>query len=606
MDSPDKRHYATCLLSVLRPSSISLSVPVVAHRGDALCMVENDIGPQKTLGGRLVDSHEINVNMILGWIDSCMKRHDAACAPVPTKDLEEVRLIEVESRQVVKYPGPHCEYVALSYVWGDVTQDNYKLGDILGVLPRTLEDGLSFTKKLGKKYIWVDSLCIDQSDAEDKATQIDRMWSIYRGAYITIITLSGTSADSGLSRLSRSEYYPQLTCSIQGKTLISLMPTLSQQIWVCPWGRRAWTFQEGLLSPRCLYISDHQIYFDCSSMQCCESLDEAQSWAHGLSPSSNPTEEGFVTWMLRQAGAGALRIPLDWPSRRLEHWGEKLNLYSYRNMKYAEDGLRAFAGVLQRLETIYPKGFYLGLPVEDFDWALLWRSQVPPMRREGFPTWCWAGWRGPLFFGQPIDVKKTRQIPTDLEISTSKSKQMERIFTTKCDSAASNDVICIVLRNDPIGKAALIEPQESEFHLDQYPSAEEDGYLFITAIFLHFTPNFERPQTKTYQAGQYEIFSFTIKDVKCLIRITSTDRWIPGHWVSDRWILDQQKQEEGIFILIARDYIQGFILHHLMLIKMQKQGGMAERATVLELLVPLESLNILEEFRPRRRRIVLV
>jgi len=54
--------------------------------------------------------------MILRWIESCMKRHDAACAPVPTKDLEEVRLIDVESRQVVKYPGPHCEYVALSYV----------------------------------------------------------------------------------------------------------------------------------------------------------------------------------------------------------------------------------------------------------------------------------------------------------------------------------------------------------------------------------------------------------------------------------------------------------------------------------------------------------
>jgi hypothetical protein len=73
-----------------------------------------------------------------------------------------------------------------------------------------------------------------------------------------------------------------------------------------------------------------------------------------------------------------VRIPLDWPSRRLEHWGEKLNLYSYRNMKYSEDAIRAFAGVLQRLETIYPKGYFWGLPVEDFDWALAWKSQMPP------------------------------------------------------------------------------------------------------------------------------------------------------------------------------------------------------------------------------------
>ncbi|KAF8864497.1 HET-domain-containing protein, partial [Acephala macrosclerotiorum] len=265
MDSPEKRDYATCLLSVLRPSSISLPVPVVAHRGDSLCLVENDIGPQRTLGGRKIDSHETKVDIILGWISACVKHHDAACLPVATKDLEEVRLIDVESRQVVKYPGLDCQYVALSYVWGDVTQGVYKLGDILHALPRTLEDAISFTKKLGKRYIWIDSLCIDQSDAQDKANQIDRMWSIYRGAYITIIALSGTSADAGLSRLSRPEYYPQLTCRIKGKTLIGLMPTLSQQIWASPWGGRAWTFQEGLLAPRCLYISDHQIYFDCSS-----------------------------------------------------------------------------------------------------------------------------------------------------------------------------------------------------------------------------------------------------------------------------------------------------------------------------------------------------
>lgn len=116
MDSPEKQDYATCLLSILRPSSISLPVPVVAHRGDALCLAENDVKPQRTLGGRRIDSHEINVDMILSWIDSCIKRHDSACTPVDTKDLEEVRLIEVESRQVVRYPGPDCEYVALSYV----------------------------------------------------------------------------------------------------------------------------------------------------------------------------------------------------------------------------------------------------------------------------------------------------------------------------------------------------------------------------------------------------------------------------------------------------------------------------------------------------------
>jgi hypothetical protein len=93
-------------------------MPIVVHRGDALCLIENDIGTQRTLGGRRIDSRESNVDMILGWIKACAERHEAACLPVPTKDLEEVRLIDVESRQVVRYPGVDSEYIALSYVWG--------------------------------------------------------------------------------------------------------------------------------------------------------------------------------------------------------------------------------------------------------------------------------------------------------------------------------------------------------------------------------------------------------------------------------------------------------------------------------------------------------
>jgi hypothetical protein len=605
MDSLEKRQYTTCVLAVLKPSSISLPTRIYAHRGDALCLLEKDVGPQSSLGGRRINSHDINVDLILSWVDSCVKRHDEACLPVPTKELEEIRLIEIETRKVVKYPGPECEYIALSYVWGDVTQENYRLGNTLKMLPKTLEDSLLFTKKLGKEYIWIDSVCIDQSDEQDKATQIDRMWSIYRGAWITMVAISGNSADSGFSRFSRKEHYPQLACRIKGKTLVSLMPTLSQQIWVSPWGGRAWTLQEGLLSPRCLYVSDHQVYFDCSSMQCCESLDDSRSWAHGLTPDSNPTAEGFVTWMLRQAGAGALRIPLDWPSRRLEHWGEKLNLYSYRNMKYSEDAIRAFAGVLQRLETIYPKGYFWGLPVEDFDWALAWRSQMPPTRRKGFPTWSWAGWRGPLFFGQPIDVAKTRRIPTDLEIGARKGGRMEQIFATKGDCIASKNGIGLTILNDPIHKAAQLESQDPEFHLDKYPTAERDGHLFITAICLSFTPNFSNPRTGTYASGQNETFSFRIKDVHCFLRIFSTDRYIPGTWTGEKWEIDHEKTAVGTFILLARDHLQGFILHQLMLINMQEPSGLAERATVLELLIPLDELELLEELKPQKRRIVL-
>lgn len=548
------------------------------------------------------------MDLISGWVNACVERHDGSCLPVPTQKLDGIRLIDIESRTIVRY-SPRCEYIALSYVWGNVTQETFKLGDKPGKLPRTLEDALLFTQKLGKRYTWIDSLCISQDDPSDKNDQIDRMWDIYQGAWLSIISLSDGSANSGIPRLSRQQQYPQLSCRVGEKTLVSLMPTLSQQIWTSPWGGRAWTLQEGLLSARCLYVGDHQIYYDCLSMQCCESLDDTRSWAHNLTPKSNPTEEGFVTWMLRQAGAGALRVPLDWPARRLEHWAEKLNLYSYRKMTYDEDAIRAFDGVLQRLQTIYPRGFHWGIPIEDFDWGLLWRSQVPPTsRRQGFPSWSWAGWKGALFFGQPTDVKKTRRMPISLSIDAVKDDKNMTVFSSSCEGKADDSAKCeqLIIFNDPIHRATQKTPTGPGFTLETYPTAEKQGYLFIVATCLHFKPDFARPQTQTYASGQYETFSFFVSDVRCLIRITSTDELIPGKWNGNDWVVPERdsQREEGTFVLLARDHIQGFINHHLMLIAFG-DNGLAGRVTVLELLVPLDKLDVLEVFKPQRRRIVL-
>ena len=70
----------------------------------------------------------------------------------------------------------------------------------MGPLPATLEDATKLVRDLGKKYIWIDSLCIEQDDAKDKSAQIDLMDLIYESAWLTIVTLSGTAADSELSK----------------------------------------------------------------------------------------------------------------------------------------------------------------------------------------------------------------------------------------------------------------------------------------------------------------------------------------------------------------------------------------------------------------------
>ena len=52
------------------------------------------------------------------------------------------------------------------------------MGSTLSELPQTLEDAMACVRSLGKRYLGVDSVCIDQSDGKEKRDQIGKMSSI--------------------------------------------------------------------------------------------------------------------------------------------------------------------------------------------------------------------------------------------------------------------------------------------------------------------------------------------------------------------------------------------------------------------------------------------
>jgi hypothetical protein len=92
-------------------------------------------------------------------------------------------------------PTEAVKYAALTYCWGDPqsielakltskTQEDW-LNDIpIGQLPKTLQDAIITTAKLGLRFLWVDCLCILQDDDHEKAIEISKMPHIYRGTVI--------------------------------------------------------------------------------------------------------------------------------------------------------------------------------------------------------------------------------------------------------------------------------------------------------------------------------------------------------------------------------------------------------------------------------------
>ena len=97
-------------------------------------------------------------------------------------------------------------YIALSYVWGDptdtrpvnvncrdfnITQNLYEALLHINELSSVFEEGLSRQSESGQAdlFLWVDALCINQRDIDEKSKQVPRMTEIFSSAYTVLIWL---------------------------------------------------------------------------------------------------------------------------------------------------------------------------------------------------------------------------------------------------------------------------------------------------------------------------------------------------------------------------------------------------------------------------------
>ena len=190
------------------------------------------------------------------WLSKCESSHSLCWWTGPKPSLR-LRLFDVKFRCVRQFhisSDNTVRYVALSYVWGSqaqrltLTRANHKVlsrkGAInLDEISRTISDAAVVVEMLGERYLWVDALCILQDDQDDLAEQIPVMGQIFSRSLITI--MAAASIDSSWSE--RKTYLQKST-----------------------WDTRGWTFQEKVLSRRCLFFMEEQVYWECQRASWCE------------------------------------------------------------------------------------------------------------------------------------------------------------------------------------------------------------------------------------------------------------------------------------------------------------------------------------------------
>ncbi|KAH6621727.1 heterokaryon incompatibility protein-domain-containing protein, partial [Boeremia exigua] len=196
------------------------------------------------------------------WINRCQDHDPHKLAS--GKHIRHLRVIRCDTDPISVVIAPEsCQYVALSYVWGEAQEKSPQEGDILGAyIPQTIRDSIKVTLELGYKYLWVDRYCIDQHDQFDKSHQIGQMGAIYARAQLTIFAVAGNNSSHGLPGVRISRRVP-FNDVMTGTTYLRHDWDSTEDILSSKWVSRGWTLQESYLSTKRLFFTERQVVFAC-------------------------------------------------------------------------------------------------------------------------------------------------------------------------------------------------------------------------------------------------------------------------------------------------------------------------------------------------------
>jgi hypothetical protein len=177
--------------------------------------------------------------------------------------------------------GKQRRYIALSHCWGnlDESQKFCTYGCNIAALreriafkdlPRTFQDAVTVTRKLGVEFLWIDSICIIQSHKDcpkkcDSGSDWDResrkMETVFSSAYCTIAASSAQNSTEGF--LNRRQCVKVQDAS--GTPLyICNTDDFHRDVEEGVLSKRGWVLQERALSCRTIHFTEKQTYWECS------------------------------------------------------------------------------------------------------------------------------------------------------------------------------------------------------------------------------------------------------------------------------------------------------------------------------------------------------
>ncbi|KAF9735372.1 heterokaryon incompatibility protein [Paraphaeosphaeria minitans] len=233
-------------------------------------------------------------------------------------------------------------------------------------LSPTFRDAIMFTRRLGMRFIWIDSLCILQDSPEDWMAESSVMNRVYKHSVCNIAATTVSYRSPGLykrrdprmvtpykTRIQRSGHKRPYVYSLGGDTY-------HRAVSRADINSRVWVFQERMLSPRTLHFST-QLFWECRMLHACETYPTGfPRVPTSAGFDSDPPWSNCKLWMK------------DLQTDATSTWQSLVQTYCTSHFTQQRDRLAALAGLVQEIHTYTNDEYLAGLWKKELPHALCW------------------------------------------------------------------------------------------------------------------------------------------------------------------------------------------------------------------------------------------
>ncbi|KAH0439457.1 heterokaryon incompatibility protein [Colletotrichum camelliae] len=374
------------------------------------------------------------------WIETCCSNHQACNVEAAAEAWYPTRLLDLSAPDldlgtlrliVTSDEALECKqrYTTLSHCWGSAqfvqlkksTHEDFRKRIQLSDLPKTFREAVEVTRRLGIRYLWIDSLCIlqDRDDLSDWLVEAGLMHKVYSHSYFNISAAGSQDSSIGLffKRDSRLSLSADITICAEGLGLdedyvdcsIVDLEFWSHAVGQCPLNKRGWVLQERLLSPRVLHFGRDQLYWECREHAAAECYPDALP----------KTLRDGVPAKFKRMNPAVLSSDADQeeavdPFAYHRIWNSIVRSYSDTRLTKASDKLIALSGIAKNFQTKIIDTYVVGMWRSTLESSLLWhvsrQSQIdgsPSVRPEPYraPTFSWASMDGRIATAGPTGQK---------------------------------------------------------------------------------------------------------------------------------------------------------------------------------------------------------